>query len=207
MTTKARRVNQLHHEAMEFADESFVARLEKDRERYLHFTRLAFEKEAAAADLMVDEEDIEPTRSVLHRSAATLAWRCGMYDEARQLIDRGLAGDAPPEIRAELKDLLREVEAASGARSAANGDTVVRPTDETTHKTGVLKIAKALDTSECVLITRNKERWTIEVPEHIMNEVLGEYFNKEIQVVGKRMKKERLLQRIRLESLDQITAL
>lgn len=206
MTTKARRVNQLHHEAMEFADESFVARLEKDRERYLHYTRLALEKEAAAADLMVDEY-VEPTRSVLHRSAATLAWRCGMYSEARRLIDRGLAGDAPPEIEAELKDLLREVEAASDPRSSAYGDAVLQTTDETTQKTGVLKIAKALDVSECVLITRNKERWTIEVPEHIMNEVLGEYFNKEVHVVGKRMKKARLLKRIRLESRDQITAL
>lgn len=205
MTTKARRVNQLHHEAMEFADESFVARLEKDRERYLHFTRLALEKEAAAAELMVDE-NVEPTRSVLHRSAATLAWRCEMYEEARRLIYRGLAGDAPPEIEAELRDLLREVEAAAGARSSANGDAVLQTTDETTHKTGVLKIANALDVSECVLITSDKERWTIEVPEHIMNEVLGEYFNKEVHVVGKRMKKERLLKRIRLESRDQITA-
>ena len=191
---------------MEFADESFVARLEKDRDQFLHFTRLAFEKEAAAADLMVEEE-VEPTRSVLHRSAATLAWRCGMYDEARRLIDRGLAGDAPPEIATELKDLLREVEAASGARSSTNGDAVLQTTDETTHKTGVLKIANALDVSECVLITRNKERWTIEVPEHIMNEVLGKYFNKEVHVVGKRMKKERMLKRIRLESRDQITAM
>ncbi len=190
---------------MEFADESFVARLEKDRERYLHFTRLALEKEAAAAELMVDE-NVEPTRSVLHRSAATLAWRCEMYEEARRLIYRGLAGDAPPEIEAELRDLLREVEAAAGARSSANGDAVLQTTDETTHKTGVLKIANALDVSECVLITSDKERWTIEVPEHIMNEVLGEYFNKEVHVVGKRMKKERLLKRIRLESRDQITA-
>ena len=112
MTTKARRVNQLHHEAMEFADESFVARLEKDRERYLHFTRLALEKEAAAADLMVDEEDIEPTRSVLHRSAATLAWRCGRFDEAEKLIYRALAGNPRSDIEWELKDLLGTVNLA-----------------------------------------------------------------------------------------------
>lgn len=108
MTTKARRVNQLHREAMEFADESFVARLEKDRKKYLHFTRLALEKEAAAADLMVDE-DVEPTRSVLHRSAATLAWRCQEYDRAKRLAYRALAGNPPSDVEWELNDLLGTV--------------------------------------------------------------------------------------------------
>lgn len=93
---------------MEYADESFVARLEKDRERYLHFTRLALEKEAEAADLMVDE-DIEPTRSVLHRSAATLAWRCQEYGRAKRLAYRALAGNPPSDIEWELNDLLSTV--------------------------------------------------------------------------------------------------
>ena len=93
---------------MEFADESFVARLEKDRERYVHFTRLALEKEAAAADLMTDE-DIEPTRSVLHRSAATLAWRCKEYERAKRLAYRALAGNPPSDIEWELNDLLGTV--------------------------------------------------------------------------------------------------
>ena len=191
---------------MEYADMSFVARIENDRDQFRHFTRLALEKEAAAADLMVDE-DIEPTRSVLHRSAATLAWRCEEYDVARRLIDRALAGNAPPEIAAELNDLLREVEAASGARAWANGGADLRTTDETARMTGVLKIANALNVSECVLITHDEERWTIEVPEDMMNELLGAYFNKEVQVEGRRMKKERLLKRIRLESREHIKAL
>ena len=108
MTTKAQHVNQLHREAMELADESFVARLEKDRKRYLHFTRLALEKEEAAAELMVDE-DVEPTRSVLHRSAATLAWRCQEYDRAKRLAYRALAGNPPSDIEWELNDLLSTV--------------------------------------------------------------------------------------------------
>ncbi len=93
---------------MEFADESFVARLEKDRERYVHFTRLALAKETAAADLMTDE-DIEPTRSVLHRSAATLAWRCKEYERAKRLAYRALAGNPPSDIEWELNDLLSTV--------------------------------------------------------------------------------------------------
>ncbi len=96
---------------MEYAGQSFVARRYGKRQEYLRFTKLAFEKETAAANLMVDEY-IEPTRSVLYRSAATLAWRCEMYDEAKRLIYRALAGNSPPEIKYELNELLEKVEGA-----------------------------------------------------------------------------------------------
>jgi len=61
---------------------------------------------------MVNEEDIEPTRSILHRSAATLAVQCGEYEAAQRLIYRALAGNPPSDIEAELKDLLGKVELA-----------------------------------------------------------------------------------------------
>ncbi len=105
---------------MAFADESFVARLEKDREKYLHFTGLALEKEAAAADLMVDE-DVEPTRGVLHRSAATLAWRCGLYEQAEKLIYRALAGNPRSDVEWELKDLLGTVNLAKAGIHLGKG--------------------------------------------------------------------------------------
>ncbi len=101
-------VARLHREAMKFADKSTVARIKGEREEYLRYTRLALEKEIAAADLMVDK-DIEPTRSVLHRSAATLAWRCGEYARAKRLAYRALAGNPPPDIEWELNDLLSTV--------------------------------------------------------------------------------------------------
>ena len=104
-------INGLHHEAMEYTGRSMRAKRYGEREKYLHFTRLALEKEAAAADLMADEP-IEPTRSVLHRSAATLAWRCQDYDTARKLIYRALDGNPPPAIEWELEDLLAKVQAA-----------------------------------------------------------------------------------------------
>ena len=112
MNVKAREVKRLHREAMEFVDESFIVQLEGNRDQFLHLTRLAFEKEVAAADLMVDEEEIEPTRSVLHRGAATLAYRCEMYEEAKRLVYRALAGMPPPDIEEELNDLLGNVKLA-----------------------------------------------------------------------------------------------
>ena len=112
MKHKAREVKRLHRQAMEYADEADILRLEGDREQFLHYTRLALEKETAAAELMVDEKDIEPTRSVLYRSAATLAYQCELYVEAKRLLHTGLGGNAPPEIEYQLNDLLGNVKLA-----------------------------------------------------------------------------------------------
>lgn len=112
MKHKAREVKRLHRQAMEYADEADILRLEGNREQFLHFTRLALEQETAAADLMLNEKDIEPTRSVLYRSAATLAHQCEMYEEAKRLIHAALGGNAPPEIEFQLNDLLGNVKLA-----------------------------------------------------------------------------------------------
>ena len=95
--------------AMELADEADVAKLLGESDKFLRLTEQAFEKEKSAADLMVEKLEIEPTRSVLHRSAATLAWRCGKFKEAKKLAYRALAGNPPAEIEAELFDLLDAV--------------------------------------------------------------------------------------------------
>ncbi|MEH2060510.1 MAG: hypothetical protein V7K97_31155 [Nostoc sp.] len=49
-------------------------------------SRQAFEKESQAAALIANQLDAEPTRSVLHRSAATLAIDCGQFRAAERLI-------------------------------------------------------------------------------------------------------------------------
>jgi hypothetical protein len=58
---------------------------------------------------VADLIDEEPTRSVLHRSAASLAIKCGEYEEAERLIATALNGKPPDDIAAELRDLLKVV--------------------------------------------------------------------------------------------------
>ena len=118
MNATVDRVTKLHREAIAYVDESTVAQLLGDNDEYLRYTKLAFEKERAAADLMADRH-VEPTRSVLHRSAASLAWRCEKYDEAKQLIDRALDGSPPRYVVSELNELLEMVEAALEAAASA----------------------------------------------------------------------------------------
>ena len=94
---------------MNLADEaSYAARKGDDDEaKKLHF--LALENERAAAQLIATSYDLEPTRSVLFRSAASLAIDCGDFREAEKLVAQALTGNPPEEIAEELRDLLEQV--------------------------------------------------------------------------------------------------
>jgi hypothetical protein len=63
----------LHHQAMELVDRSILAKQQGDEAGSLELLRSAFEQERSAANLVADQLDFEPTRSVLHCSAASLA--------------------------------------------------------------------------------------------------------------------------------------
>lgn len=69
----------------------------------------AFRNEAQAARLVPDDPSSEPSRSILYRSAASLAIECGKYVEAVELILAGLAGDPPAEIADELQELVKTI--------------------------------------------------------------------------------------------------
>ncbi|GJD19909.1 hypothetical protein Desac_0621 [Rivularia sp. IAM M-261] len=98
----------LHQEAMELVDQAFLARQKGDATAAVELTKAAFAQERAAADLVANLFELEPTRSVLHRSAAVLAVECSELREAERLIGRALAGNPPDDIANELRDLLLE---------------------------------------------------------------------------------------------------
>lgn len=122
----SQRITLLHETAMELLDKGL---LERDSSRARDWFRSAFEKERAAASLLAEARDEEPTRSVLYRSAATLALDCREYDEAERLIAEGLSGTPPAEIACELKDLRQQVLAERG-KVARTG----RPTPASHHR-------------------------------------------------------------------------
>jgi hypothetical protein len=103
-------IETLHHQAMELVDRSILAKQQGDEAGSLELLRSplaqaklsAFEQERSAANLVADQLDFEPTRSVLHRSAASLAVECCQLREAERLIGRALAGNPPPDIANEL---------------------------------------------------------------------------------------------------------
>jgi hypothetical protein len=102
-------IQALHQQAMDLAEAAAVARLRGAPEQAAQLTRQAFEQEARSAALIASQLDAEPTRSVLHRSAASLAIECGELRAAERLIATALSGNPPLEIAEELKDLFIQI--------------------------------------------------------------------------------------------------
>lgn len=101
-------VTSLHREAMAFADQAFVAKLNGDFEQAQRLFRQAFKLERQAAEQLINQLDAEPSRSVLLRSAATLALDCGENREAERLACFALAGHPPEEIAEELRNVQEQ---------------------------------------------------------------------------------------------------
>ncbi len=102
-------IQAFHQQAMDLAEAAAVARLRGAIDQAVQLTRQAFEQEVQAATLVASNLDAEPTRSVLHRSAASLAIECGELQTAERLIATALSGNPPPEIAEELKDLFIQI--------------------------------------------------------------------------------------------------
>lgn len=108
-----------HHAAMEALDEADAATKRGDEARAKAATRRALTLEARAAANVPPR--FEPTRSVLYRSAASIAIELGETIEARRLAYEGLRGEPPAEIKAEIFQVLDRIEdqpavASDGAR-------------------------------------------------------------------------------------------
>jgi hypothetical protein len=101
-------LNEIHQQAMELAEQAFAARRRNDEDEARSLARRAYKLEKQAAEL----SRTEPTRSVLHRSAATLALDCGEYREAERLAVTALASTPPEPIANELREVLAAVYAA-----------------------------------------------------------------------------------------------
>lgn len=100
-------VNEFHNKAMDLAELAFVARMRGNNEKAVALFSDALDAELAAIAAL--DEPIEPTFSVLHRSAGTIAFHCGQIRKAEQLAAIALAKDPPPEIAEELRDLMEQV--------------------------------------------------------------------------------------------------
>ena len=100
---------EMHRQAIARADDAFAARRNGDTEAATRLFRDAFRFERMAAEQSDTEGQLEPTRSVLYRSAATLALDCGEFREAERLAARGLGGSPPDDVAEELRDVLEQV--------------------------------------------------------------------------------------------------
>lgn len=107
-------INELHQKAMELADEAFHAKGQQDLDQAQTKYLAAFEYERAAAMLLINEYDQEPTRSVLFRSAACLLLNLPFpsnthFRQSERMVAYGLSGNPPEDIAEELREAWREL--------------------------------------------------------------------------------------------------
>jgi hypothetical protein len=102
-------VTVLHERAMDLAGLANTSRRSGDKEAATNYFRQAMELEASSADKLLANLAAEPSRSILYRSAASLALECLDLPRAEQLAARGLMGNPPAEIAAELRGVQDEL--------------------------------------------------------------------------------------------------
>ena len=104
-------IDLLHNQAMDLAENAFLAQQKGDKTAFVQLSREAFLLEKAAAMLLQNQLDAEPSRSILFKSAAFLAYDAQAYQACRDMITYTLLGKPDAIIKAEMKALFLEVDA------------------------------------------------------------------------------------------------
>lgn len=99
----------LHNESMDIAELAMLAKLRGDFEESNRLFKEALKLELEAINTFEKTEISEPTYSILHRSAATLALDCNDHRKAEQIVAKALSHEPPAEIAEELRDLLEQI--------------------------------------------------------------------------------------------------
>jgi hypothetical protein len=94
---------------MENFETSLAARREGNEALLFRSLAAALKFESAAADSVAGNSSLEPTRSVLHRSTASIALQMFDTSTARRYVNAGLNGNPPEEIREELQILSEQI--------------------------------------------------------------------------------------------------
>jgi DNA-binding MurR/RpiR family transcriptional regulator len=81
---------EFHNKAMDLAEEAAIERAMGNLDHAKELYAAAFEFERKAAKEFEQRHNMEPTRSVLFRSAASLAMECGDVKSAEKMIAQGL---------------------------------------------------------------------------------------------------------------------
>jgi hypothetical protein len=99
----------LHNQAMDLAEKAVMLRIRKEPDESIKVFNSAFQLEMQAAMQLKDSFDFEPSRSIMFRSAASLALNARLYREAEKMIAIGLSGDPPDTIAEELRNLYENI--------------------------------------------------------------------------------------------------
>lgn len=102
-------IRELHNEAMHKAELGDMQKHQGNLDEARDLYAIAYELEKSVATAALDNQMGEPTISILLKSTASLAMRCGLYRDAEKLIGLALSGEPPIDIAEELRDMLETV--------------------------------------------------------------------------------------------------
>jgi hypothetical protein len=112
---------ELHIKASLLSQEAFMCIVNDKKEESISLYEQAFELERQAALSLLNREDIEPTRSVLFRSAAALAKNCHRYKDSEKMIAYGLLGNPPEYIAEQLREIYDDIRKFLRPKQMQNG--------------------------------------------------------------------------------------
>jgi hypothetical protein len=196
-------VRQYHTQAMEYAQRALIARHEGQAVHARDMARQAYELEVQALKLVPNDPSAQPTRAILSRSAASLAYQCDEFQQARALVLDGLQYAPPAHVRDELLMLLQQIDATLAAqaqplrvledeetRVPESADT---PEDNEAEYTdiqveGIIDFASSRHPAEVMGLTTDEgKKYTIFVVE-AMDEYVRTFYKRRVIVLGKTFK-------------------
>lgn len=183
-------IRDTHRQAMEIADEAFMARRNGESDHAKNLFEQAFLLEFEIAQ----QTTTEPSRSVLLRSAATLALHADLYREAERVAAMGLAGNPHPEIADELRAVLE--------KSNLHRQLATQPSDlfnrQNVSLEGQFLYADTIKNNTIKILDDAGKKHTITVSDIIAEDVVRIYFGKKVIIHAIRNQKQLLLQDIQL---------
>lgn len=108
--SKSEQVTNLHNQAMNIAEDAYFEQRKGNQKAANEHFQTAFKLEKKAAMLLISDYDIEPTRSILFKGAAQLAFNYGDFREMEKMIGFALTGNPDKRTTLELKQMLNEAE-------------------------------------------------------------------------------------------------
>lgn len=109
MNTNLESPKALHEQALELLDKALIAKKQGLTLQSQELRKQALDFEIKAAEALPSCKDNEPTRSILYRGAASLAYQVGEYSLALQLIQQGRTEYAPDDILEDLNALEADI--------------------------------------------------------------------------------------------------
>lgn len=97
-----------HNHAMDLAEKAFRL-VSKEPNRANDLFKKAYEIERSIALQIAPTKENDPSRSILFRSATSLALNAKLFRESERMVAYGLIGFPPEEIAEELREVFEQV--------------------------------------------------------------------------------------------------